>query len=73
MAKRIFAMFDRDEECEHGLGFPYTGRIPCTGPRKCPLCGLTPEEAMKEPWFAEQVRLSKEIVDEIIKEERDAG
>lgn len=25
--------------CKHGLGFPYAGTVPCTGPRRCPLCG----------------------------------
>jgi hypothetical protein len=29
----------REEICDHPLGFRYTGAIPCTGPRVCPLCG----------------------------------
>jgi len=44
MAKRKNALFYRDEECEHPSGFPYTGAIPCTGERVCPLCELTEDE-----------------------------
>lgn len=25
--------------CTHAHGFPYAGKVPCTGPRRCPLCG----------------------------------
>jgi len=39
--KKIFALVpsEREKDCTHPLGFPYTGHIPCTGPRRCPLCG----------------------------------
>ena len=30
----------RDRECKHALGFPYNGRIPLTGSRVCPMCGI---------------------------------
>ena len=39
MAKRKNAIFDRDKECDHPQGFPWNGRIPCTGRQVCPLCG----------------------------------
>ena len=25
--------------CDHRAGFPYSGKVPCTGPRLCPVCG----------------------------------
>lgn len=25
--------------CDHPHGFPYAGKVPCTGPRLCPTCG----------------------------------
>lgn len=43
MAKRKFALLDREGICTHDMGFPYTGDIPCTGPQRCPLCGSTRE------------------------------
>ena len=41
MPKKIHALIptEREKECDHAMGFPYTGTIPCTGPRTCPLCG----------------------------------
>ena len=50
MAKKRFALFPeaREQECDHPLGFPYAGSVPCTGPRKCPLCGTGEEEAEEE-------------------------
>lgn len=46
MAKKIHALFPetRDQECDHPLGFPYRGIMPCTGVRKCPLCGTEADE-----------------------------
>lgn len=40
MPLRKFALFGRDKECTHGLGFPYSGKMPCTGEKRCPLCGM---------------------------------
>lgn len=50
MAKKRFACCpeERTKDCEHGLGFPWNGRMPCTGEQKCPLCGLTRQEAEAE-------------------------
>jgi len=39
----------RELECEHTLGFPYTGTIPCTGPRVCPMCGTDLEDIEEIP------------------------
>ncbi len=42
MAKRKFALTDRDQECtDHH--WSYTGTIPNTGPQKCTLCGTQRE------------------------------
>ena len=37
--KRVNALFDRDKDCDHPSGFAYRGKVPCTGPRVCHLCG----------------------------------
>ena len=29
----------RDKECKHAGGFPYHGIMPCTGERRCNMCG----------------------------------
>jgi len=42
--KRRFALFNRDGVCDHSMGFPYQGKIPCTGPKVCPLCGTREED-----------------------------
>ena len=41
MAKKVFALCPdvRDQECNHPGGFPFVGRMPCTGAQLCPLCG----------------------------------
>ncbi len=36
------------KECNHAFGFPYRGRVPCTGPRVCPACGMYLEDFEKE-------------------------
>ena len=47
MAKKIYALIpaEREKDCDHALGFPCRGRLPCTGPRVCPLCGTRQEAA----------------------------
>ena len=45
---RKFAIFDKDKECTHGLGFPWTGKMPCTGVKRCSLCGALEEEVRGE-------------------------
>ena len=49
--KKVYALFpaERERECDHPMGFPYTGRIPCTGPRVCSLCGTRIKDAEQEP------------------------
>ena len=41
LAKKVYALVpaEREKECDHPAGFAYTGRVPCTGPRVCYLCG----------------------------------
>lgn len=34
----------RNEPCDHFLAFRYQGRVPCTGPRVCDMCGATEAE-----------------------------
>ena len=29
----------RDEICDHPLGFQWSGSMPCTGSKQCPMCG----------------------------------
>lgn len=43
--RKINALFPetREQMCDHPMGFPYSGEMPCTGPKRCPLC-LTREE-----------------------------
>jgi hypothetical protein len=38
--KKVFALApsEREKECEHEHA-PYSGVIPCTGPRVCTMCG----------------------------------
>ena len=41
MAKKAYALdpTEREKECTHDLGFPWSGKyMPCTGVRRCPLC-----------------------------------
>jgi len=47
MAKKIHALFpeEREKECNHPSGFAYSGKIPCTGPRVCHLCGTREADA----------------------------
>lgn len=33
----------REQDCPHAH-VPYRGRVPCTGPRICSMCGATPQE-----------------------------
>ena len=48
--KRKLACVDRDKECRHGTDiflegfFTYTGSMPCTGDKVCPLCGMKYED-----------------------------
>jgi len=37
-AKMLADLTLRNEECTNRDWFPWTGRIPCTGVRRCPLC-----------------------------------
>jgi hypothetical protein len=34
----------QSETCHHAAGFAYTGRVPCTGPRVCHMCGSRIED-----------------------------
>ena len=45
--KKIFALVlsEREKECTHEAGFYYTGKMPCTGPKKCYMCGTREEDA----------------------------
>jgi len=56
MPKKIFALIpsEREKECDHPLGFAYTGKIPCTGPRVCRLCGTRAPEP--EPLTHDEIR-----------------
>lgn len=38
---KIYALVpsEREQVCDHKLGFSYTGDVPCTGPRRCAMCG----------------------------------
>ncbi|MGB1142061.1 MAG: hypothetical protein ACPG1A_14250 [Halioglobus sp.] len=36
---------ERTKVCDHSLGFPYAGSMPCVGPRLCPLCNTRAEDA----------------------------
>jgi hypothetical protein len=38
---------EREKKCLH-LHMPYSGRIPCTGPRRCTMCGLTEDQINEE-------------------------
>ena len=46
MPKKIYALVpsEREKACDHPFGFAYTGEVPCTGPRKCVLCGTERKE-----------------------------
>ena len=46
MAKKVCALLasEREKECEHPSGFPYSGAIPCTGVRRCRMCGTVLED-----------------------------
>jgi rubrerythrin len=33
------ALFDREKQCHHPMGFTYTGKMPNTGKKVCPICG----------------------------------
>lgn len=35
---------ERDKECIHRFGFLYTGTIPCTGRKVCPMCGTVEDD-----------------------------
>ena len=35
---------EREKPCDHALGFRYAGKIPCTGPKLCPMCGANEED-----------------------------
>lgn len=50
MPKKIFALVPsaREEECDH-RHVPFTGRVPCTGPRRCSMCGAWFEDDGKTP------------------------
>jgi hypothetical protein len=39
---------ERKKICTHELGFRYSGRIPCTGPKVCWMCGAREDDAMDE-------------------------
>jgi hypothetical protein len=45
MAKMIYHLIPtfREKECEHQF-IIWTGKIPCTGTRKCSMCGMNEEE-----------------------------
>ena len=38
---------EREKECPHSSGFPYSGKTPMTGPKKCPMCGEREEDVKK--------------------------
>jgi len=50
MATKRFAALpeERTKTCAHPLGFAWNGKIPCTGRKRCALCGLTEEDAKTE-------------------------
>lgn len=62
MAKKIFAADPavRGQDCDHPSGFPYQGRIPCTGPRVCPLCGTRQEEVAASDYLNRPLRSEAE-------------
>lgn len=37
---------EREKECSHELGFAYSGRIPCTRPHICYMCGTREDEVV---------------------------
>jgi len=45
MPKKIYALNpkEREKECDHPLGFSYSGKIPNTGRQVCFMCGTTKE------------------------------
>ena len=47
MPKKRFALVpsEREKECNHPMGFPYTGKMPCTGLEQCPTCGTIKTES----------------------------
>jgi hypothetical protein len=36
----------RLQVCDHPSGFAYSGKVPCTGPRLCYLCGTNEKDAI---------------------------
>ena len=48
--KQIYALVpsEREKECKHTSGFPYRGRMPCTGVQRCYMCGMLKEDYDKE-------------------------
>ena len=47
MAKKVNALIPeiREQECHHDCSFAFTGKLPCTGPRICLMCGTRKEDA----------------------------
>lgn len=39
---------EREKECLHELGFQYSGRIPCTGPKVCYMCGTREDDVVMD-------------------------
>jgi hypothetical protein len=57
------------EDCDHPSGFAYRGRMPCTGPQVCYLCGARREDVEQDCVEA----MSEEYADLIEQAERNYG
>lgn len=46
MAKKVNALCPnvREQECHHDGGFPWSGRVPCTGVQRCTMCGTLKDD-----------------------------
>jgi hypothetical protein len=57
--KKKNALFpaEREKPCDHALGFPFSGNIPCTGARLCPMCGARREDVLRDELVSLQVSI----------------